>query len=176
MKNLHQRLQTVANISIIVVALLVAGLLVTRYWHPSSSLPAAAGDWNGEIEAGTKIRLADVEWSDSDRTLLLVLSTQCRYCTASLPFYKKLTQLKNGRADLRIIAVLPQDLEDSGKYLSERGIAVDQIEQATLAEISVRGTPTLIEVNRSGTIVRSWVGKLPPEKETEVISAILGSN
>jgi len=36
----------------------------------------------------------------------------------------------------------------------------------------VDGTPTLLLVNEKGEISNSWVGKIPKEKEKEVISQL----
>jgi thioredoxin-related protein len=104
----------------------------------------------------------------------MVLSTTCRYCTASIPFYQKLAQQRSERAGLKLVAVMPQGIQESREYLSKHGIPVDEVRQAALDEVNVSGTPTLIEVDRSGTVVRSWVGKLPPEKESEVINSVFG--
>jgi thioredoxin-related protein len=174
MKNLHQTLQTAANIAIIVVAVVLAGVFFTRYFGPASAPPPVAAAGSREIEEGAKVQLADIDRRGSDKTLVMVLSTTCRYCTASIPFYQKLAQQRSERAGLKLVAVMPQGIQESREYLSKHGIPVDEVRQAALDEVNVSGTPTLIEVDRSGTVVRSWVGKLPPEKESEVINSVFG--
>ncbi len=134
-----------------------------------------AGAKNEGIKAGTKLSLGDIDWSKSDKNLVLVLSTTCRYCTESTPFYQKLAQQKNGRDDLRLIAVMPQTINEVQLYLSEHKISVDEIRQASLNTINVEGTPTLIEVDKTGAVIQSWVGKLPLEKESEVIQHFFAS-
>src|SRR2546426_4312395 len=86
MNRLLKRIELIANVCIIVVALVI-GVMVARriLFHrpePESSVPA--------IQAGTKITLPKVDWSSNGRTLLIVLSTGCRYCTARAPFYRRL--------------------------------------------------------------------------------------
>jgi len=123
MKNLHNKIQIASNIAIIIVAMLLAGVLVNRYFF-SASAPKPVPIESEIIKAGTKVSLADVDWSKSDKVLLLVLSTTCRYCTESTPFYQKLIERKAGRDDVRLIAVTPQSVEEARRYLSEHGVSV----------------------------------------------------
>lgn len=104
----------------------------------------------------------------------MVLSTNCHFCTESAPFYQRLAQQKAGRGDVRLMAVLPQSVGEAQKYLDDHGISVDEVRQAVPGAAYARGTPTLILVDRTGSVIESWVGKLPPEKEAEVLSHFLG--
>ena len=69
-----------------------------------------------------------------------------------------------------LVAVLPQSVGESQKYLNDLGVSVDDIKQAGLDAVQVRGTPTLIMADRTGTVVESWAGKLPAEAEGEVLN------
>jgi hypothetical protein len=51
-------------------------------------------------------------------------------------------------------------------------VTVDEVRQDSLDSIGVTGTPTLILVNREGAVDGVWVGKLPPEGETEVLGRL----
>ena len=172
MNNLHKRVEFVANIGIIVVAILLGVVLINRYLLPSSPKPEAVEA--ARIKPGMKLSLSGVNWEQGSKTLLMVLSTNCRYCTESVPFYQQLAIRKGGRDDVRIMAVLPQNPGEAQKYLSDHGITVDEIRQAVPGAEYSRATPTLIIVDRSGSVVESWVGKLPPEKEAEVLNRFLG--
>lgn len=174
MREIHDKIQTISNVAIIIVALMLGGVLVNRYLLPASQKSAAIE--SEEVKVGTKLPLPDVDWSKSDRNLVMVLSTSCHFCSESTPFYQKLAQLNAGRAGVRLIAVLPQKADESQMYLSENHILVDEVRQANLSTIDVRGTPTLVLVDRNGTVVDSWKGKLPPEKETEVTQRLFGEN
>jgi hypothetical protein len=58
------------------------------------------------------------------------------------------------------------------KYLADLGIAVDDVRQARLTSLGIRGTPTLLLVNKDGVVRSSWVGRLRPEKELEVMARL----
>lgn len=170
MNNLTKRIELLANIAIIVVAVLIGAVLVKRYLLPQAPSPQA----QARIQPGTKLSVPGVEWGKNERTLLLILSTTCRYCTESSPFYQRLAQEKAKKGGVGLIAVLPQSVGDSQKYLNDLGVPVDDVKQATLDAVQARATPTLVVADRTGAVVESWVGKLPAEAEGEVLDRFLG--
>ena len=174
MSGLHKKIELLANVAIILVALLLGGVLVKRYLWPGAGPPQAAAP--ERIKPGTKLSLPGVDWGRSRQTLLLVLSTTCRFCTESAPFYQRLAREKAGRTDVRLLASLPQTADESRKYLGEHGIAVDQVTQSAPSTAYARATPTLILVDQSGTVIDSWVGKLPPPQEEEVSNRLFGGS
>lgn len=143
-------------------------VLVKRYLLT----PAEAPQSQAQIQPGTKLSVPGVDWEKNERTLLLVLSTSCRFCTESSPFYQRLAQEKAKKGRVGLVAVLPQSVGDSQKYLNDLGVSVDDIKQANLDAVEVRGTPTLIMADRTGAVVESWVGKLPAEAEAEVLNRL----
>jgi len=173
MSDWHKRISLLANIAIIVVAILLGVVLSTRYLFPTSPTPETAR--RAQIKSGTKLSLPGVDWGRSSKTLLMALSTNCRYCTESAPFYQRLAQEKSKRGDVRLVAALPQGLGEAQKYLDDHDITVDQIIQTVPGAAYATATPTLIIVDRAGSVVESWVGKLPPQKEAEVLNRLLGT-
>jgi thioredoxin-related protein len=170
MNNISKKLEVAANVAILVVALLLGVVLVKRYLAPG---PPPEPPRAERLKPGDKLALEDVDWRQSKKTLVMVLSTNCHYCTESAPFYQRLAREKSGRDDVRLLAVLPQSVEESRKYLDTNGVAVNDVRQEKSGAIRVPGTPTLIMVDSSGAVVDSWVGKLPPEKEDEVLKSLL---
>lgn len=168
-----KKIELLANIAIIIVAVLLGVVLVDRYLL-SSDLPKPDAPQAMQIKPGSKLSFPDAAWEKSGKTLLLVLSTTCRYCNESAPFYQQLAQRKGSREDVRIMAILPQSPDEARKYLGDHGITVDQVKQAALGDVHAKGTPTLIMVDKTGSVIESWVGKLPPEKEAEVFNHFLG--
>jgi thioredoxin-related protein len=172
MTNLAKRIELLANVAIIIVALLLGVVLVKRYLLPQEQPPAA----RSQIQPGTKLSLPGVDWGKSDRTLLMVISTDCRFCTESAPFYQRLAQEKAKRGRGSIVAVLPQGADEAKKYLDDHGIAVDEIKQAIPGAVGARGTPTLVLVDRKGSVVEAWVGKLPLAQESGVLNRFFAND
>lgn len=94
MRNIHKKIELFSNIAIIIVALSLGGVLVSRYFLSTVAAPKPSAVESDSLKAGTKLQLSDIDWSKSEKTLLMVLSANCRYCTESAPFYQKLSRQK----------------------------------------------------------------------------------
>jgi hypothetical protein len=164
---MFKKVELLANVAIIIIALLLGAVLVKRYLMPTvpNGPPAVA-----QIQPGTKVNLPGVDWGKSEQTLVLALSDGCRFCSESAGFYQRLAKEKASAGGLRLIAVLPQEVGQGQIYLSKLGVPVDEVRQATLGAIGVSGTPTLLLVDNKGAVKQSWLGKLAPDKEAEVLS------
>jgi len=167
MGNIAKKIEVGANVAIIAIALLLGTVLVRRYLPTQPPPPGPAA--SAPIRPGAKLSLPGVDWSRSERTLLMVLSTNCGFCTESVPFYQRLARERGGA---RLVAVMPQPIGEAQKYLGEHSIAVDEVRQAAPNAVGVRGTPTLIMLDGTGSVLETWVGKLPPEKESEVLKRL----
>lgn len=165
-KSLTQRLEFLANIAIIVAAALLCFVLIKNYLLPDHSKD---GSRDLRVPAGTKVSLPGVDWSGNKQTLLIVLQKGCHFCSESAPFYQRLIRESAGHENIHLVAVLPQATDESRKYLDDLGVAIENIKQAELDEVGVRGTPTLILVNNQGVVINSWVGKLNADNEADVL-------
>ena len=54
--------------------------------------------------------------------------------------------------------------------MKELGLTNLDVKQAPLESLQVSGTPTFILTDRKGEITNYWVGRLTPDKETDVIA------
>ncbi len=170
-----KKTEILANVAIIVVALLLGSVLVKRYLWPGNEA-ASAPRADPRIPAGTKATLQGVDWAKNGRTLLLVLSRDCRYCTESAPFYQRLTRETAGRPGLHLIALFPQEVAEGRKYLEDLGVSVNEVRQASPSSTGAGATPTLILVDGGGVVKNSWVGKLAAPEESEVLNQLTGSS
>ena len=117
-----------------------------------------------------KGRIDGVDWQKNGRTLVLALSTQCHFCSASAPFFRTLVA-QEGK-NVRMVAVFPQPVAEAQKYLAGEGVKVDQIKQLALSQIGITGTPTMTLVNSTGLVTRMWVGELQAKQQGEVFDAL----
>ena len=88
-----------------------------------------------------------------------------------MPFFRRVRE-SLGR-DVTLIGVLPEPVAAAESYLKREGVQLDELRQATLSQIGVAGTPTMLLVDRRGIVVRAWVGKLDPGKEREFFKTML---
>ncbi len=176
-----KRIETAANIAIIVSALLAGAVLVRQLLTPhqeaggsaSAAVQSAARPYarNPELVQGHQIHLAGFDWASRPSTLLLVLSATCHYCQESGLFYNRLTAEAH-RAHVTVTALFPQEEKAAAAFLKSLGIAVDVVITAAPASIGVHGTPTILLVDRHGIVTAAWFGKLLPTKEAEVMASL----
>ena len=166
-----KRLEALANVSTILVSFLLAAVLVKVFLLPARALPPASTFHLQAVKgASLKESLPGVDWARNGRTLILAISTKCHFCTESAPFFQRIG--KERAKGVRLLAVFPQPVADSQKYLQSEAVQVDDVRHTTLASIGVRGTPTLLLVDKNGTVDDAWQGKLPADGEKEVLAAL----
>jgi hypothetical protein len=107
------RLQDIANLATILVSLLLSAVLIKVFLLPQPG----PGSNPAQARAGMNIKqsLPDVDRAKNRRTLVLAISTQCHFCTESAPFFQRIQ--KDGPKDLKMVAVLPQAVDEGRKYL-----------------------------------------------------------
>lgn len=171
-KSITQKVEFLANIAIIVVAVLLGVVLVKSYLLPDRSKD---GPRDLRVPTGSKVSLPGVDWAGNNRTLLVVLQKGCHFCSESAPFYQRLVREAGGAGNVHLIAVLPQTVDEGRKYLNELGVPIEDIKQAELDAVGVGGTPTLILVNNQAVVVNAWVGKLSAENEEGVLRQLKDS-
>jgi len=165
------RIETLANVMTIVVSVVLSVVLVKQFLLPPRARRAA--NQGVAVGASLKNSLPGVDWGKNGRTLVLAISTRCHFCTDSAPFFKRID--KERPKDLKLLAVLPQPVEESRKYLDGEGVHVDDVRQAAPESIGVVGTPTLLLVDGRGKVSDVWRGKLQPDDEQRVIASLRGN-
>jgi peroxiredoxin len=166
------KLETAANIATLSTAILISFVVVRTYFLSAPLRTAAPIRATESVNVGAslKSRLPGVNWGKNGQTLVLALSTQCHFCTESAPFFRQLSE-KPGKA-FKIVAVLPQSATEAQEYLKRQGIHVDQLSQMPLEKVGVAGTPTMLLIDQSGIVRKSWVGKLNAQQQGEALKAI----
>ena len=167
---MHKKIELLANIAIIIAAVLLVALAINKFFLSPKRAPL--DQVAAHLKAGDKVTLPGFDWTRSERTLVMALSVNCHYCTESAPFYQHLTAEVSKHPNTHLLSVLPQTTEAGRKYLSELGITIEDVRQVPLNAVGVAGTPTLILVDKEGTVKRVWVGKLPVSAQSEVISQL----
>lgn len=169
MSRINQKIELIANILIIVVAIMLVGVMAQKFFFSPSVTSNQTARVQPNVRA--KINLPDVDWSKQPKTLILALQKGCHYCSESAPFYKRLKESVQNK-NVKLVAVLPSTPGESTAYLEQLGINNLEIRQLPLNTLQVSGTPTLILTNDKGEITQFWVGKLSPEKEIEVLELL----
>lgn len=162
----RHKVSLASDIATIVLVLLIGYIVVTKYLltPKPTNLAIRAGDHLPQING--------VDWSEHDRTLLLVLRKGCPFCEDSAPFYRTLVADCSHRADVGLVAVFPDDTQVAQHVTESENINIETVGDVSLGKLKVPGTPTLILADRTGRVMDSWVGMLSPELEKEVIYTV----
>lgn len=161
-----KRWEIAANVAVVCLCLTMMSIIAWRFVLPQR--PAAA---TSKPPIGKVLQVPGVDWSGSDKTVVLALSTQCRFCSESAPFYRMLAEAAKAK-NVRLIAVFPQERIEALNYFHALGIPIREVLQGPLANIFVSSTPTLLIVNRTGVVTEGWIGKLPESLQQEVIGKL----
>ncbi len=168
MEESHKKIDFALNVAIILVSLLTLGSLIKSNYFTRLS----ANPHQPHSPVGKKVQLEGVDWSKSERTLLMAIKTDCIFCKKSAPFYQRLGQQAAKQGNVRLIAVSTESIEEVQKFLSESNITVNEIKQAKFDLLGVKGTPTLILADSSGIAMNGWVGLLSSAQEIEVLTKL----
>ena len=166
MGGITRSVEITANIAIIIVSTMIVGLIAKKY---SASLNAGAPH---TILVGAKVSLPSMDWSNNKKSLVIALQTSCRYCSESGSFYQRLV-LETGIHKVPIVAVFPQTTAEGQAFFSNLNVPITNIRQASLRSIGVQVTPAILLVDNKGEIKASWLGKLSPDKESEVLNSLI---
>jgi hypothetical protein len=163
-------LDKIANIAIISVALLMGFVIIKNYLFEKANNTQTLS-----AVVGRKVSLSEVGFEKSSLSVVLLLSTQCRYCAQSMPFYKALSDMRRKpESSFQLFTVFPQDRLTVESHLKDFGLSTDAIETGPkfFQEMGVLTTPTLLLVNSKGVIEKAWAGELTVNSQNEVISDI----
>ncbi len=159
------KVETIANYLIVITSVTCMLLLGFRFLaNPGTGIKSAAQGYR----PGDKLTLNEVpvDFSKAPQTLLLVMSSQCRFCTASMPFYHDLlkttsTMSKQTRVVAGGLLEKPASLQT---YLNEYDLRVDEIVTIPAGKTKFQVTPTILLIDASGTIKGVWTGMLDTEQ------------
>lgn len=168
---LRARLDLVATVLTIATCLLVCTLLVLRVTGTTRGVGTAVA----ALSVGSVLKLpVGVAGTPSDLTVLVSLSSQCRFCTESMPAFRLLNEFvrSQGSGPVRILALSTESLEVLTPYLHGNGLTAFQPtivrSDSEIVRVIAR-TPTLVLVNRAGRILAAQSGQMTTAQMKEFI-------
>lgn len=163
-------LETLGHVAFIAMCVVVMAVGMQRL------LPAVAAPPGPPppIAEGTRLSLhPDLGAKESRASVVIALSSACQFCTASMPFYRRLAELgevRDGRTRLAVVGLQPDPVIRD--YLAANGFEVRTVVHVSAAGVPVRATPMLLVIDGRGAVSRSWAGRLSEAEERAVIKEI----
>lgn len=122
---------------------------------------------------GNRIVVQTGIWRQHDRTLILAIRRGCHFCEASMPFYRKLSQLAGEHAfGTPIVVESPDDPATMRFLMRSQGLQFASFPSIPLQALQAEGTPTAVLVDQQGTVLRSWNGELSRGQEADLMRAL----
>jgi hypothetical protein len=166
------KLDTIANIAIIVVCVIASIILIRTHLFPRPQAPGAPP----QVEKGERFEVLQAALpAGAERTLVLALAPQCGFCTQSMPFYKRLVEERNKKgSNVKVVAAVgsPEMRAAEQQALTGAGVQVDNLVELDFSSIKVPGTPTVLLVDSEGEVLDVWVGKLSEGDEKKVLATL----
>jgi len=120
--------------------------------------------------AGQRVDVPAAWYDSSPKTLIIFGRSSCVACEKAQPFLKGLVTRLNGRAAAVFAHPHGDDAADT-TFAKSLGITNDRI-VVTGSGLRVNATPTILLVNKNGTVLEAWEGAGPPEKQSSILRAI----
>jgi thioredoxin-related protein len=164
--------EKIANLAIIVVAALVMTTYV-KSWTSRSGPPEPASARPPTYDVGENVpdAIASVQ-GETQRTLLIFINSHCTFCSESMPFYNSL-MARRAPKGTAIVAVSRESIPETLQYVSSHGVKFDRVlTVGATSDVKLHLTPTMLLVEKSGRVVKRWIGYLDPSQQAEVLNLV----
>jgi hypothetical protein len=142
-----------------VLMIVVAAGAWSRFWQPAPP----------SVAIGTQLENGLFE--RNSWTIVAIVKSTCRYCTASMPFY---VRLRENFASVPFVVAGRESEEDLLTYTTSHAVKGDRYVQVPAEELGRIPTPTLLLVGPSGIVRAVWQGELEKSRERSVLRALTG--
>jgi peroxiredoxin len=149
------RLETIVNLVVLLTCGVLVGGTVQRWYAPAAAGAAPAPN---AIATGDAVPSAVVAGLTGKPSLVLLLSSTCRFCTESMPLYRELRSQLQDR--IALVAAGREAPETLTKYIEEHQVSVDAVRKVD-GPWMAQPTPTMVLVDAAGKVAKIWVGYQP---------------
>ena len=102
----------------------------------------------------------------------MALAKECKYCTESAEFYRRLAGGLASQSNTRLMAVFSENESEAEAYLNQLEVQIKELRHVSLPSLGIRSVPTLAILNRNGVVTDMWIGKLSPLEERALMSKL----
>ena len=121
-------------------------------------------------EIGEDLRSVTVLRPLADQRLLLMwIQSTCRFCTGSMPFYRRIAA--DDQRSVRLVALGPEPEAVIRSYLAQHGVRADFVLTAP-PDMRLYSTPTLLLLTPGLKVSSVWKGQLSAEQEHALESSL----
>lgn len=158
-------LSKVIDMAVGIAAIAVVAVLAKNQWSTPSGPESGPARENVVSTAETYPR-----FTNERATAVLIVSATCRFCEASLPFYKTLAEhsRRDGRFDVAVI-VPTKDSSGALRAFFEKGGVGDVLWVEGMPPADISAVPAVVALDATGKVLASWIGKMNRAQEKALI-------
>ncbi len=156
--------------SLVLAVTLCASLGVVAWPRVASALGLEPARPAPAYSAGDRIDVPAAWYETAPRTLVLFARASCGACQTAQPFLKELVGAVVESGDAVVLVGHAGSREEDAVFAKSLGVGDAGIQSAP-AGVRVRVTPTLVLVDKSGTVLNAWEGVGPPDKQKLIAAA-----
>jgi len=156
--------------SIVLAVALCASVGIVAWPRVASALGLEPARPAPAYAAGDRIDVPAAWYQNAPRTLVLFARAACGACQTAQPFLKELVGGVIESGDAVVLVGHAGSREEDAVFAKSLGVNDAAIMSAP-AGIRVRVTPTLVLVDKSGTILNAWEGVGAPDKQKLIAAA-----
>lgn len=163
------------TIRTLIAVMLVAMITLTAAYALNKG--DKAPDFTLKTIDGKTLSLSAVRKGTTKVVLLDFWATWCGPCKAEMPHIQKLHE-KYGRQGLKVVGLAGyrEGVDDIKGYLKEKKITYTNVidkDNTVIRQYGVRGLPTMLMIDKNGTIQKVHIGYTEPQVLESEIKALL---
>jgi hypothetical protein len=165
--SLSRPITVVSNIVFIIVCIILTSVITLNYLRTSARADAEV------LESGASVGgLGWLHPEEADLTVFVAISPDCRFCTLSMPFYARITAAAaQSRRRVRVVIAATAPVDTTKAYLARFGVHPASVVRLP-GDIRLKGTPTLVLMSSTRTIVAGWFGRLSSRQEATLLTLL----
>jgi hypothetical protein len=160
------KIEKITHILLIVLCCVSVYVILEKRLAPRRPVTSAAA----KQFTGRTVQVQGLAWNSSAWTVILQLSTTCHFCADSMPFYRRLADIRRQPNSIAWVVIGREPAGALQEHLLRERLSVDRVVSGRLEPINFAGTPAIFIVDSQGTVKRAFVGRLSPSDEHEVAS------
>jgi hypothetical protein len=132
------------------------------------------GPVTGYRQGDTLPTVTGLDFTKSRQTVILLVSSSCRFCTESMPFYGKLVDAvgRKSSEQIRLVAASTESPEQLRTYFDRHAVPPMTAFAVRPDQFKISGTPTVLLVDSQGRVQSTWLGRLPKAEEDAILAAV----
>ncbi len=122
---------------------------------------------------GEQVDVDPAIYGTSDRTVLLFARSTCGVCLRGVPFFAGVFAAGREQGTAVAMVTPSSDMATEGAFAEQMGLTRGQVHHAASGSIRLRAVPTLMVVDRNGTIQHVWIGHADAATQAEIQSVLI---